>query len=75
MLDKRDVKGIFKWAKANGDAKIIDRILVKVLPELLKNNIKITEESIQKSQTIEVSDELYNLIKTKSEELVGSSYV
>jgi len=75
MLDKRDVKGIFKWAKANGDAKIIDRILVKVLPELLKNNIKITEDSIQKSQTIEVSDELYNLIKTKSEELVGSSYV
>ncbi|NOQ30512.1 MAG: hypothetical protein GQ570_05240 [Helicobacteraceae bacterium] len=70
----KDIKKVFEWAKVNGDAKIIDRILVGLLPELLKNNMKSTSKDIENSKTIDVSDELYNIIKTKSEELVGSSF-
>jgi len=70
----KNIKIIFDWAKEHGDAKVIDRILVSLLPELLKNNIKLTSETIELSKTIEVSDELYESIKAKSEELVGSSF-
>ena len=35
----KDVKPIFDWAKTNGDANIYDRILMKVMPQLLKENI------------------------------------
>jgi hypothetical protein len=67
----KDVKHIFNCAIANGEAKIIDRILVRVLPELLKYNQKITSESIIQAQTIDVPDELYNYIRAVAQELTG----
>ena len=70
----KDIKKIFEWAKEHGDAKIDDRILVSLLPILLKNNMKLTSTEIEASDSINVSDELYEIIKIKSEELVGSSY-
>lgn len=69
-----DVKPIFDWAKTNGDANIYDRILMKVMPQLLKENIKITSNTINESVTIEVSSELYNLIKDKAQELINKNF-
>jgi hypothetical protein len=70
----KDVKPIFDWAKTNGDANIYDRILMKVMPQLLKENIKITSNTINESVTIEVSSELYNLIKDKAQELINKNF-
>ena len=70
----KNVKPIFDWAKANGDANIYDRILMKVMPQLLKENIKITSNTINESVTIEVSSELYNLIKEKAQELINKNF-
>lgn len=70
----KDVKPIFDWAKTNGDANIYDRILMKVMPQLLKENIKITSNTINESLTIEVSSELYNLIKDKAQELINKNF-
>ena len=66
---------IFDWAKAHGDANIYDRILMKLMPELLKENIRLTSETIENSEKIEVSDEIYDLIVQKAEELTGVKYV
>lgn len=70
----KDVKPIFDWAKTNGDANIYDRILMKVMPQLLKENIKITSNTINESVTIEVSSELYNLITDKAQELINKNF-
>ena len=70
----KDVKPIFDWAKTNGDANIYDRILMKVMPQLLKENIKITSNTINESVIIEVSSELYNLIKDKAQELINKNF-
>lgn len=71
---KKDIKPILSWAIANGEAKIIDRISMKLLPQFIKHNYKITEQKILESDTLEVSIEVYDLVKNMAEELVGSSY-
>lgn len=74
MEIKKDIKPVFNWAVANGEAKIIDRILMKLLPQLLKSGYKLTEETVTESKTLDVSEELFNSVKNLAEELVGSSY-
>lgn len=74
-MDKlKDIKPIFDWAVQNGEAKIVDRILVKTLPLFLKAKHTISLETIETSKTIEVSSELYDVVKSTAEELIGSSY-
>lgn len=70
-----DLKPLFIWARDHGDANIYDRILMKVMPQLLKENIKLTSEFIENTEVIEISNELYNLILEKTEELIGAKYV
>lgn len=67
----KDAKHIFNCAVANGEAKIVDRILVRVLPELIKHNQRLTSERILQAETIEVSDELYDYIRSVAQELTG----
>ena len=75
MEIKKDIKPILNWAVGNGEAKIIDRILMKLLPHFLKDGLKITEKTIVDSNSLEVSPELYILVKNTAEELIGSSFV
>lgn len=70
----KDIKPILNWAVANGEAKIIDRILMKLVPQLIKEGLKVTEQVINESDKLEVSGELYELVKNMAEELVDSSY-
>lgn len=70
-----DLKPLFIWARNHGDANIYDRILMKVMPQLLKENIKLTSEFIENTEVIKISNELYNLILEKTEELIGAKYV
>lgn len=74
MQTTKDMKPIFNWAEQNGETKIIDRILVKTLPHFLKSNHTLSIAAIQTSKVLEVHTDLYNLVKSTAEELVGSSY-
>lgn len=74
MEIKKDIKPIFQWANQYGDANINDRILVKIIPQLLKNKINLTDEIINTSDTIEVNIDIYDLIQLKAQELVGDTY-
>ncbi len=71
----RDIKPLLNWAKQHGDANIYDRILMKVMPQLLINDLKLTSQKIEASERIEVAQELYDLIAEKAQDLVGKSYV
>ena len=70
----KDIKPILNWAVANGEAKIIDRILMKLLPQFIKIGLKVTEKTINDSKILEVPSELYSLVQSTAEELVGSSF-
>jgi len=67
----KDIKPVFDWAKAHGETKIVDRILVKVLPELVQFEQKITVESLEIMTTVEIPETLYDRILTLAEEMVG----
>jgi len=75
MHSKKNIKPVLDWANANGEAKITDRIFMKLLPYFLKENLQITEKMVNSTQSIEISNELYELVCNMAEELVGSSFV
>lgn len=53
-MDK-DIKPLFLWAKEKGDANIYDRIIMKVLPQLLQENIQLTSDLVEESNEVLVS--------------------
>lgn len=71
---RQDLKPLFLWAKERGDANIYDRILIKLIPELLKENIQLTTQIIDNSETIYVPSNIYDLAIVKVEELIGIKY-
>ena len=71
----KDIKPIFEWAKVNGDVNICKRILMKAMPLLLQHNLKLTTASIESSRTVEVSQDIYNIILDIAQEMVGVEYV
>lgn len=66
----KDVLQVFRWAHERGDANIIDRIIVRALPELLKSGIQLSAEDIAHSDSIMVSDDLYERIEVVAESLI-----
>ena len=67
-----DVKGVFDWAKDNGEVKAVDRILVKVMLLLIKNKITLTAAAIAKMETgMALPEELNVAIVRAAEEVVG----
>ena len=70
----KDIKPLLNWAIQNGESKIVDRILVKLLPEFLAVNQKITPEMIENSDELIVPEKLYLLAKETAENLVSLPY-
>lgn len=70
----KNLKSVVTWAKQNGEAKIIDRILLKMLPELLDQNEKLTSEMLDRMDEILVKESLYEQFVSIAEELVGARY-
>ncbi len=69
-----DVKGVFDWAKENGEVKAVDRILIKVMLLLIKNKITLTTATIEKMENnIVFPEELSAAIVRAAEEVVGRS--
>lgn len=73
-MRQEDLKPLFLWAKERGDANIYDRILIKLIPELLKEDIQLTTQIIENSQNIYVPITIYHLAIAKVEELIGIKY-
>ena len=70
----QNVKPIFDFAVLNGDAKIVDRILIRTLPLLLKHNIELNSDIIKKADTLNVPEHIYLKIKAVAEELTESTF-
>ena len=67
-----DVKGVFDWAKDNGEVKAVDRILIKVMLLLIKNKVTLTAATIDKMETrMALPEELTAAIARAAEEVVG----
>jgi len=71
----KNVKYIFSCATACSEAMIVDRILVRVLPVLMKYDQKLTADGIKAADEILVPDDLYAYIRKVAEELVGRQCV
>ena len=71
----KDAKHIFSCAVAHSEAMIVDRILVRVLPALLKHDQRLTTDDIKAAEHIWVPDDLYAFIRGVAEELVGRECV
>lgn len=70
----KNLKSVVYWAKQNGEAKIIDRILLKMLPQLLEKNEKLTSDMFDETGEVLVDDLLYDQFVAIAEELVGARY-
>ncbi len=74
MNNLKNIIPLFRWAQANGEATIVDRVLMKNMPEILKSKVKITQNVVDKLEVLEVDVALYEIIKKSTQDLVGSSY-
>lgn len=69
-----DAKPIIEWAKAQGEARVVERLLVKLLPDLLEHDIEVTAESLNTLSRFDVPETLYNKIQITAEQIVGQTY-
>ncbi|WP_321277491.1 hypothetical protein [Thiomicrorhabdus indica] len=70
----RNITPVFQWAINNGESKIIERILLKLAPELIRADKQISPGDIERGEPIELEPELFNKIKLLAEEFVGQPY-
>ena len=70
----KDIKPLMEWAKANSEAKIVDRIFVKLLPLFVKKELILTVAMLETQARLDVPIDVYDQIKMVAEELVGLSY-
>lgn len=54
---------------------IVDRILIRVMPELMKYDQRLTADGVKDSKEILVPSDLYAYIRSVAEELVGRQCV
>jgi len=67
----RDVKPIFTCAISKSEAKIVERILVNVLPDLMAHHVNITPDMIESESEIMVPEALFLSIIKAAENLTG----
>lgn len=70
----KNLKSVVGWAKQNGEAKIIDRVLLKMLPKLLEKDEKLTSDMLDQQDEVWVEDVIYDQFVAIAEELVGARY-
>lgn len=70
----KNLKSVVRWAKQNGEAKIIDRVLLKMLPKLLEKDEKLTSDMLDQQDEVWVEDVIYDQFVAIAEELVGARY-
>ena len=68
------ISSLFAWANKIGDANINNRILAKVMPLLMREQVVLTHAMIEKGEFPQLSEEIYNAIKESAENLLNASY-
>lgn len=71
----KDAKHIFNCAAECSEAMIVDRILIRVMPALVKHDQRLTADGIRAASQILVPDDLYAYIRCVAEDLVGRACV
>ncbi len=74
MEDKKDIKPLLEWAHSRGEAKIVDRVLLKLMPKILDSKMKISKEDIEKSSEYFVPEELYKHFVEITQQFVGEKF-
>ncbi len=74
-MENIDVKPLLEWIQENGEARAVDRVLMKAIPELLKFGIKIKSQDIENLSTVFIHNELFNKLVFIAESVVGKKYV
>jgi len=69
-----DAKGLFEWAVQEGEAKVVDRVLIKVVPKLLSAGIRVSAEEISAMDSFFVSEEIFEAMREVVEQIVGKSF-
>ncbi len=70
----KNITPVFRWAKVHGESVVVDRILVKIVPQLLKANLAVSQEKISRDEVIEVDEDMYILILQTAQKVVGLEY-
>lgn len=71
----RDVKPVFAWARAHGDSKIVDRVIIRLLPQLQAHGLYLSEAQVEADDQTMVPDPVYDLVKETAEALIASDTV
>ena len=69
-----DIKPLFRWAKDEGETKIVDRVLLKLMPLILQTRLVLTQKQIEMQPSVLVPYELYVEFKKQVEQIVGKPY-
>jgi hypothetical protein len=69
-----DIKPVFQWIHDNGEAKATQRVLMKSILSLKKFNIQFTNQAIENSEIIKIPKELYTILVSEAEKVVGQKY-
>jgi hypothetical protein len=75
MSSNMNLSPLIKWAIDNGDANIVDRILAKSLKELVSLNSLLSKNDLINSDKFNVEENIFNIIKDNTEQLIGKKYV
>lgn len=70
----KEIKPIFDWANRIGDANINNRIIAKAMPALIQAKIILTDNMIKEAKGTQVPENIYNIIKSSAEDLLGTPY-
>jgi hypothetical protein len=71
----KDAKVVFARAAAQSETMIVERILVRVLPDLLRHGQTLNAEMIEGAAQVLVPDELYAQILRVAETLTGRQLI
>lgn len=69
-----DIKPLLKWVKENGEARAVERLLMKSMLSLISYNFKFSASEIENMEIAEVESELFEVLKIRAEEIIGMNF-
>lgn len=70
-----DARSCLEWVKESGEVKSLDRLLVKVMLQLVKHKVTLTVSDVEKhSSAIMVPEPVYEAMINAARDVVGKPY-
>ena len=73
-MQKKDIKKLLLWSREQGDCVVVERVIVRMMPEFIKANLKVTASGLDGVESIMVDETLYEQVKSLCEELTNEKY-